>query len=110
LPQLNGRNAVEDDGSIAAPEFLKAVKLSYTTVMKTAISLPDPIFEAADVLAAKFKVSRSELYVMALAKFIKENQETDITKRVNDFIDEHGQPVDDVFLNGGIRDMRKVEW
>ena len=48
--------------------------------MKTAISLPDPVFEAADNLANKFKISRSELYVMALENFIRENQETDITK------------------------------
>ncbi len=86
------------------------VKPSYTPLMKTAISLPDPIFEAADVLAAKFKVSRSELYVMALEKFIQEHQETDVTNRINAFIEMHGQPVDEVFLSSSVKDMKKVEW
>jgi metal-responsive CopG/Arc/MetJ family transcriptional regulator len=78
--------------------------------MKTAISLPDPVFEAADNLANKYKISRSELYVMALEKFIRENQDTETTKRINEFIEMHGQPVDDVFAESSLRDMRKVEW
>ena len=89
---------------------LTSVKPGYTKNMKTAISLPDPVFEAADQLANKFKVSRSELYVMALEKFIRENQETDITKRINDYIDVYGQPIDELFINSNVREMRKVEW
>ncbi|HEX9737109.1 MAG TPA: ChpI protein, partial [Thermoanaerobaculia bacterium] len=30
--------------------------------MKTAISLPDPLFEAAEALAARLSMSRSQLY------------------------------------------------
>lgn len=78
--------------------------------MKTAISLPDNIFEMADVLAGKMHLSRSQLYVMALEKFIRENQESDITQRINEFIDKHGQPTDKLFLNSLVKDMRKVEW
>jgi len=78
--------------------------------MKTAISLPDPVFEAADNLANKYKISRSELYVMALDKFIRENQDTETTRQINEFIEMHGQPVDDLFTESSLRDMRKVEW
>ena len=78
--------------------------------MKTAISLPDTVFEQADSLATRMHVSRSQLYVMALEKFIKEHQENDITAQVNEFIDKHGQPIDPVFLNAAHRDMRTVEW
>ena len=88
----------------------KSVLLSYTNGMKTAISLPDPVFEAADALAMRLHVSRSELYTMALEKFLKERTETDVTQRINDFIDKHGQPVDPVFLRSTLADMRKVEW
>jgi len=38
----------------------------YTLVMKTAISIPDDLFATAEQLAARFGVSRSELYVTAL--------------------------------------------
>jgi predicted transcriptional regulator len=78
--------------------------------MKTAISLPDNIFEMADVLAGKMHLSRSQLYVMALEKFIRDNQESDITHRINEFIDKHGQPTDKIFLNSSVKEMRKVEW
>ena len=78
--------------------------------MKTAISLPDTVFQEADVLASQMNISRSQLYVMALEKFIKEHQKNDITEQVNDYIDKHGQPIDPVFLTSAHRDMRKVEW
>jgi metal-responsive CopG/Arc/MetJ family transcriptional regulator len=78
--------------------------------MKTAISLPDTVFEMADLLAEKLHVSRSQLYVMALEKFIRENQESDTTNRINEFIDKNGQPVDDVLLNLSVTDMKKVQW
>jgi metal-responsive CopG/Arc/MetJ family transcriptional regulator len=38
--------------------------------MKTAVSLPDPLFEAADDLARVLGVSRSELYARALRTFL----------------------------------------
>jgi hypothetical protein len=78
--------------------------------MKTAISLPDPVFAAAEALAGKFKVSRSELYVMALERFIKEHAETDVTRRLNEHIAVYGQPVDEVSLAATIREMRTVAW
>jgi metal-responsive CopG/Arc/MetJ family transcriptional regulator len=38
--------------------------------MKVAISVPDPLFEAADALAAKLKKSRSQLYSEAVAAYL----------------------------------------
>lgn len=38
--------------------------------MKVAISLPDPVFEAAEDLAQQLKVSRSQLYAQALAAYV----------------------------------------
>ena len=43
--------------------------------MKTAISIPDPLFERADALARRLRVSRSELYARAVAIFVAENDE-----------------------------------
>jgi len=78
--------------------------------MKTAISLPDVVFERADQLASKMRVSRSQLYVMALEKFISEQERDNVTTKINDFIDRHGQPTDPVFLDAAVSDMKKVEW
>jgi metal-responsive CopG/Arc/MetJ family transcriptional regulator len=51
--------------------------------MKTAISLPDDVFEAADELAAKLGVSRSQLYARAVAQFVAQQSEDDVTARLN---------------------------
>lgn len=38
--------------------------------MKTAISLPDELFEAAEEIAKRLSLSRSELYARAIAEFV----------------------------------------
>lgn len=43
--------------------------------MKTAISIPDPLFEKADELAHRLHISRSELYCNALRAFVEEHDE-----------------------------------
>lgn len=40
-------------------------------LMKTAISIPDELFDAAEKMARKLKISRSELYQQALTQFIQ---------------------------------------
>jgi antitoxin MazE6 len=44
---------------------------SYTISMKTAISIPDRLFRAAEREAARRKVSRSRLYAMAVDTYLK---------------------------------------
>jgi metal-responsive CopG/Arc/MetJ family transcriptional regulator len=51
--------------------------------MKTAISLPDELFEAADELAQKLGVSRSQLYTRALSEYVAQHTESDVTERLN---------------------------
>jgi len=52
--------------------------------MKTAVSIPDPIFEAADRLASRRKISRSELYAEALSRILDAEDADDITARLNE--------------------------
>jgi hypothetical protein len=40
--------------------------------MKTAISIPDVLFEAADRVAGRLGISRSELYQRALRRYLEE--------------------------------------
>jgi len=51
--------------------------------MKTAISLPDEVFEAAELLAAKQGVSRSRLYADALEAWVSEHHEQAIRERLD---------------------------
>lgn len=57
--------------------------LSYTLVMKTAISLPDQVFEAAENLANRLGLSRSALYARAVAEFLERHREDGVTAELN---------------------------
>jgi antitoxin MazE6 len=51
--------------------------------MKTAVSIPDPVFDAAEELASRLGVSRSELYARALSEFLGERLEREVTERLD---------------------------
>ena len=51
--------------------------------MKTAISIPDKLFIAADAYAVATGISRSELYATAVAEYLGRREEARITERLN---------------------------
>lgn len=57
--------------------------------MKTAISLPDDLFESADDLAERLGVSRSQLYATAVAEYVAKHRDEDVTARLNEVYGEH---------------------
>lgn len=52
--------------------------------MKTAISIPDPLFESADDLAEEMGVSRSELYARAVEEYLAKHRSADVTAKLNE--------------------------
>ena len=51
--------------------------------MKTAISIPDNLFEAAERVAKHLGISRSELYQKAISSFIADKSDTSITAELD---------------------------
>lgn len=51
--------------------------------MKTAISIPDDVYRQAEYLAAKEGLSRSQLYVLAIRRFIQQQKKQSITEQLN---------------------------
>lgn len=51
--------------------------------VKLAVSIPDPLFEAADQLARHRKVSRSQLYAAALELLLATEDDAEITARLD---------------------------
>lgn len=51
--------------------------------MKTAISIPDPIFNAAEQLARRLGMTRSDLYATAVDSFVKAHQDDQITAELD---------------------------
>ena len=64
--------------------------------MKTAISIPDPIYKAAEQLAHQLGVTRSDLYARAVASFVKAHQEDQITAQLDDLYASEESALDDV--------------
>lgn len=52
--------------------------------MKTAISLPDEVFEAAEELAEELGVSRSQLYSRAVAGYVAQHRDEAVTAKLNE--------------------------
>lgn len=52
--------------------------------MKTAISIPDPLFRSAERLAARLGISRSELYCRAVKDLLAQHDQAMVTSRLNE--------------------------
>ena len=59
--------------------------------MKTAISIQDDIFEAAEETARELRISRSELYARAVREFVARHSRENITKRLDQIYGEESE-------------------
>lgn len=64
------------------PAATPVVIPGYTRGVKTAVSIPDALFEAADALARERSMSRSALYAEALALLLS-TRDDDVTARLD---------------------------
>jgi hypothetical protein len=78
--------------------------------VKTAISIPDDIFEAVERAAKRLGISRSELFTRAAAEFIGAQRDAEITRSYDRaFAEGHGD--DDEFRReASRRALLEVEW
>jgi len=59
--------------------------------MKTAVSIPDRIFRAAEQLAARWGISRSELYAKAVDALVEKHNDQIVTSRLNEIYAPEGE-------------------
>jgi metal-responsive CopG/Arc/MetJ family transcriptional regulator len=78
--------------------------------MKTAISIPDSVFEAAEKLANRVGVSRSQLYTKAVKEFLKEHQNELVTKKLNEVYSEESSCLDRADHKLQYASLQKDEW
>lgn len=55
----------------------------YTSVMKTAVSVPDRLFRAAEDLARRRRMSRSRLYAEAISRYLEAHRGEGVTEALN---------------------------
>jgi metal-responsive CopG/Arc/MetJ family transcriptional regulator len=78
--------------------------------MKTAISLPDHLFSAADALAGRLGVSRSELYATAVAEFLAKHSQDNITTRLNEVYADEPSALDPALRRAQFRSLGTDNW
>jgi len=79
--------------------------------MRTAISIPDTVFEEAERLVTELQTSRSQLYSRALQEFVARHSPERVTEAMNRVIDEiGGGEVDEFSRRAAHRVLEQVEW
>ncbi len=67
--------------------------------MKTAISIPDTVYESAEKLARRLGQSRSELYTNAVKSYIEKKHDKGITEALNKVYGTQTSKLDPVIAN-----------
>jgi predicted transcriptional regulator len=78
--------------------------------MKTAISLPDDIFEDAEQLARRLKMSRSALFAEAVAEYVARHEPEGVTEELNRIADALDTHVEAPIAAATRRVLRRSEW
>lgn len=81
--------------------------------MKTAISLPDDLFHAAERHAERLRKSRSQLYAEALAEYLARHAPDEVTEAMNRVVERLGEPEQERFAAAAARrvlERTECEW
>ncbi len=78
--------------------------------MKTAVSIPDEIFEKVERLAERERRSRSEVYSAALGEYVARHAPDEVTDAMNRVCDQVGSEPDEFLAVAARRVLQRVEW
>ncbi|MEO1133072.1 MAG: ChpI protein [Cyanobacteria bacterium J06639_1] len=78
--------------------------------MKTAISIPDPLFEAAEQFAQQSGMSRSQLYANAIQEYLHARQQTRITEQLDALYEQEDSSLDPIWTELQTRSLSQESW
>ncbi len=78
--------------------------------MKTAISLPDEVFQQAERLAKRLEKSRSELYREAVAEYVAHHDPEAITETLNRVAEQVDTRPDAFSAAAARKALERTEW
>ena len=78
--------------------------------MKTAVSVPDDVFRAAERQARRTKKSRSQLYAEALSEYLGRHAPDEVTEAMNGVVDQLKGPTDPFLVTAARRVLERSEW
>lgn len=82
----------------------------HTFSMKTAVSVPDDVFEKAERLARRTKKSRSQVFSEALREYVARHVPEEVTETMNRACAELGNPADEFVSSAARRILEQSEW
>ncbi len=78
--------------------------------MKAIIHIPDDLFQSAQKVARRLKISRNELFSRAVKEYIEELESEDITRKLDAVYREHDSKLDDGLYRAQLNILEKEEW
>jgi metal-responsive CopG/Arc/MetJ family transcriptional regulator len=78
--------------------------------MKTAISIPDDVFQAAEDAARKLSLSRSELFTRAMREFLAARSNALTTEQLNQVYSKEDSSLDKVLERMQFASLEPEEW
>lgn len=78
--------------------------------MKTAISIPDSIFQSAEIMAHQLAISRSELFTKAISEYLEAHKYKDVTESLNQVYSENSSALEEVFTAMPLNSIKKEIW
>ena len=78
--------------------------------MKTAVSIPDPIFRAANSLAKRLGMSRSELFTKAVEAYIEAHKHTGLIEALDSVYTEESSALDQPLAQMQWSSLPKDDW
>jgi hypothetical protein len=84
------------------------------SIVKTAISLPEPLFERADAFARQQKISRSQLFARAVDEFLRRQESQALLEDLNRVYKEASPTSEEKeaqrLMSHKLRERMKGEW
>jgi len=77
--------------------------------MKTAVSIPDEVFERAERLARRTEKSRSRLFSDAIAEYVARHASEEVTEAMDAALNTLDHQRDD-FVSSAARGLVRSEW
>jgi metal-responsive CopG/Arc/MetJ family transcriptional regulator len=78
--------------------------------MKVAISVPDSLFDAAELVAMNLRLSRSSLYAQALEEFLAKRSAASITSQLNAVYAQESSDVDVEVNAAQLKSVHNEAW
>jgi len=78
--------------------------------MKTAISVPDPIYQAAEQLAKRLNISRSKLYSNAISSYLKNEEKNIVRETLNEIYSGESSNLPETIQYLQLKSLETEQW